>query len=70
MVVKEGGLKLIQIHDNGTGIRVSEAAEQQGACVLLELHLQEVVERCPVPETSGFCGWGCLRTSTPVINIY
>ena len=68
VVVKEGGLKLIQIQDNGTGIRVSKTSEQQDVCVLLVLHLREVVELCPVLETSGFYGWDCLRTST--INIY
>ena len=68
MVVKEGGLKLIQIQDNGTGIRVSISSGQQDVCALFVLHLWEVVELCPVLETSGFYGWDCLRTTT--INIY
>lgn len=51
MVVKEGGLKLIQIQDNGTGIRVSKTSEEQDVCVHLVIHTQEVAEPFPVLET-------------------
>lgn len=51
MVVKEGGLKLIQIQDNGTGIRVSKTSEEQAVCVLCGIYLQGVTEPFPVWET-------------------
>lgn len=79
MVVKEGGLKLIQIQDNGTGIRVSRTSEEQAVCVLCGIHLQEVTE-----SPSLFCfsvlflgNWAFvdgiffkLKYSILVINIY
>lgn len=70
MVVKEGGLKLIQIQDNGTGIRVSKTSEEQDVCVHLVIHTQEVAEPFPVLETLGFSGWDCLKNSALTINIY
>lgn len=52
---------MIQIQDNGTGIRVRKTSERQDVCVLRVLHLQEVVGLLPVLETLGFYGWDCLK---------
>lgn len=70
MVIKEGGLKLIQIQDNGTGIRVSKTSEEQDVCALHVIPLQDAAKPFPVLEILGFCGWDCLTKKFNTCNKY
>lgn len=74
MVVKEGGLKLIQIQDNGTGIRVRSRVRrtsEEQVLVCSMRYLQEVAEPFPVLET-GLLWMGLFdrKNSTATIIVY